>query len=154
MIQSLQDELGRMHARITNTVNVEPISPTFDAPSANNILPMSTSLGVSSTQSLEQNNPYADAIKAFEVSASDKPALTPNISSSLDMATSPDVAEQPAPYAPQPPQTGPRRLLQTRFSLPRSPHSQHHLCLRRPCRPHLWHRLWGVPGPIRQMTLA
>jgi len=46
MIQSLQDELGRMHARITNTVNVEPISPTFDAPSANNILPMSTSLGV------------------------------------------------------------------------------------------------------------
>ena len=105
MIQSLQDELGRMHARITNTVNVEPISPTFDAPSANNILPMSTSLGVSSTQSLEQNNPYADAIKAFEVSASDKPALTTNISSSLDMATSPDVVEQPAPYAPQPPQT-------------------------------------------------
>ena len=106
MIQSLQDELSRMHARITSTVNVEPVAPTVDASSTNNIVPMSSNFGVTSPQSLEQNNPYADAIKAFEMSSSDSSAMTSDMPTSLDMLASEDVTEpvtpHAAPYAQQP----------------------------------------------------
>lgn len=109
MIQSLQDELGRMHARIASAVNVEPVAPIVDAPSANNIVSMPSHLGMPSPQSLEQNNPYADAIKAFETSSSDRPAM-PN---APDMITPPEVAEPVtppvAPYAPQALQPEPPR---------------------------------------------
>lgn len=103
MIQSLQDELSRMHARIASAGNVEPISPTFDAPSDNNILPMPSNLGVPSSQSLEQNNPYADAIKAFNMSSSDSLEVT------AEMQSTPDMTERLTSYAPQPAQTTPPR---------------------------------------------
>jgi len=113
MIQSLQDELSRMHARIASTANVEPVAPTFAAPSANNIVPIPSNLGMASPQSLEQNNPYADAIKAFEMSSSDSPAMTPDMPRAPDMMTPPEltVAETPAPapYAPHPSQPVPSR---------------------------------------------
>ncbi len=113
MIQSLQDELSRMHARIASTVNIEPFAPTFDAPSAHNIVPMPSNLGVPSPQSLEQNNPYADAIKALEMSSSDTPAMPAEIPSAPDMMTSPEATGSDllpaAPYAPQPSKPAPPR---------------------------------------------
>ena len=72
MIRSLQDELSRMHARIATVQNPAPVAPQVGSTAPSNIVPMITSIG--QPQGQVQDNPYAAAAQALEISASKTPA--------------------------------------------------------------------------------
>ncbi len=86
MIQSLQDELSRMHARIANVQSSEQAQ----AP----MIPVSNIVPMPQTLEAVQDNPYAAAARALEVSASEMPA--------------PQMSAEPAPPAAAPPPIAPK----------------------------------------------
>ena len=102
MIQALQDELSRMHARIA-TVQNGPPSAASVAPS--NVVPMSATLNTA------QDNPYAAAVRALEMTTAE-PSAPQMIAEPVQPAPTPAVKTadshipqefDPTAFSPAPP---------------------------------------------------
>lgn len=87
MIQGLQDELNRMHARMATSQSSEHITAQTDIRPASNIVPISNTFGTA------QDNPYAAAALALEASGQDITAP--------QMSAEPASKPAPQPAAPQ-----------------------------------------------------
>ena len=93
VIEGLQQELNRMHARMASLQGSAPVMPSFAAP-PNNVVPMSNSLNA------VPENPYVSAVQPLDMPK----AQTPPVNMSPDMTVAPEkvASSQKEERAPKP----------------------------------------------------